>query len=385
MFHVAAALEVATCAGAGLSAFYYSWLKARSSRDVSIRPRNEPVELCGLRSRYGYNEHSLIGSSIDSEVWVSADKRGAVAYTESGGIWMVAGEPFAAESDLVRITNEFITHARSVKKTVAFLPATERFARAAVSDEVRIVKIGASPYFDLTKWDPRGNSAKHLRTGVNRGRRAGLTVTEVADLTPEFRSEVGRLVAEWGEKRRAGVRFGWLFELMPFQNAEFKKFFAAHDAEGSLMGILAASPIPAREGWYLEDVIRGNDAPDGTSDLLVFETLRALAASGAKVATLGTVPLSTRGDEGISCGRNRAVEAMLDLSRKQLKALYNFEGLGHFKSKFVPCWWENEYVVVTKGHLLPPRVANALFNIAVPGGLGHVLLVALIGTATSQV
>jgi phosphatidylglycerol lysyltransferase len=382
MFQIAAALEVATCAGAGLSAFYYSWLNSRSSRGVSITPKVEPSELCSLRSRYGYNEHSLIGSSIDSEIWVSADKLGAIAYTESGGIWMIAGEPFAAETDLVRITHEFISHARALKKTVAFLPATERFARAVASDDVRIVKIGASPYFDLTTWNPRGNSAKHLRTGVNRGRRAGLTVTEVTELTPAFRAEVDRLVSEWGGKRRAGVRFGWLFELMPFQNAEFKKFFAAHDAQGRLVGVLAASPIPARDGWYLEDVIRGNDAPDGTSDILVFETLKALATSGAKIATLGTVPLSTRGDEGISCGRNRAVEAMLDLSRKQLKALYNFDGLGHFKSKFVPTWWENEYVVVTKGHLIPPRVANALFNIAIPGGIGHVLLVTLTG-ATS--
>jgi len=158
MFHVAAALEVATCAGAGLSAFYYSWLNRRSGGRVSIRPRVEPSELCDLRSQYGYNEHSLIGSSIDSEVWISADKRGAIAYTESGGIWMVGGEPFAADHDLVRITNEFIVYARSLKKTVAFLPATERFARAVASDELRIVKIGASPYFDLTAWNPRGNS-----------------------------------------------------------------------------------------------------------------------------------------------------------------------------------------------------------------------------------
>jgi phosphatidylglycerol lysyltransferase len=382
MLHVAAALEVATCAGAGLSAFYYSWLNRRSGRGVSIRPKVESEDLCGLRSRFGYNEHSLIGSSIDSELWISADKRGAITYTESGSIWMVGGEPFASDMDLVRITNEFITHARSLRKTVAFLPATERFARAVASDELRIVKIGASPYFDLTRWNPRGNSAKHLRTGVNRGRRAGLAVTEVTDLTPEFRGEVERLTSEWGDKRRAGVRFGWLFELMPFENAEFKKFFAARDTEGRLMGILAASPIPAREGWYLEDVIRGNEAPDGTSDILVFEALKALAAQGAKIATLGTVPLSTRGGEGISCGHNRAVEAILDISRKQLKALYNFDGLGHFKSKFVPTWWENEYVVVTKGHLLPPRVANALFNIAIPGGLGQVLLVTLTGTAS---
>ncbi|MBV9241700.1 MAG: DUF2156 domain-containing protein, partial [Acidobacteria bacterium] len=178
MFHVAAALEVATCTGAGISALYYGWLNARTGRRISIAPRVEAKDLVRLRSDHGYNEHSLIGSSIDSEVWVSADKRGAVAYTESGGIWMVAGEPFAAEHDLLRITNEFIAEAREQRKTVAFLPATERFARAIASDEVRIVKVGASPYFDLTTWNPRGNSAKHLRTGVNRARRAGLSVTE---------------------------------------------------------------------------------------------------------------------------------------------------------------------------------------------------------------
>jgi len=379
MFQIAAALEVATCAGAGFSAFYLGWLKARSRERVCVTPRPDRKELVALRSRHGYNEHSVIGSSIDSEVWISPDGCGAVPYTESGGVWMVAGEPIAAEADLARITREFLTTAKRKRKAVAFLPATERFARAVASDDLRIIKIGAAPFFDLTKWDPRGNSAKHLRAGINRARRAGVTVAEVTQLTCEFKGEVSRLMDDWGGSRRAGVRFGWLFQLLPFHNAQLKRYFAARNAEGHLQGIIAASAIPAREGWYLEDVIRGTDAADGTSDLLVFEAMRALAASGAKVATLGTVPLSTKGPQCISRGRNRVVEKTLGFSRSKLTSLYNFEGLGQFKSKFVPCWWENQYVVVTKGRMIPPRVANALFNIAIPGGILHVLLAAMSG------
>jgi lysylphosphatidylglycerol synthetase-like protein (DUF2156 family) len=322
----------------------------------------------------------VIGSSLDSEIWLCPDGRGAVPYAVSGSIWMVAGEPLAAGSDLGDVTRGFLAEARRRRKTVAFLPATERFARAVSNEDFRIIKVGASPYFDLTKWNPRGNAAKHLRAGVNRGRRSGLSVAEVTELTPEFRSEVNSLMHDWGQNRRAGVRFGWLFESIPFDKADEKRYFAARDAVGTLVGVIAASAIPARDGWYLEDIFRRSDAPDGTSDLLVFETLRILARSGAKLATLGTVPLSSRGGNAISRGRNGLVERGIDISRSKLGGLYNFDGLGQFKAKFVPCWWENEYIVVSRGRLMtPPRVANALFELAVPGGLLSVLSIVILG------
>jgi phosphatidylglycerol lysyltransferase len=193
---------------------------------------------------------------------------------------------------------------------------------------------------------------------------------------------VDTLSAEWTGSRRAGVGFGWLFGVEPFSHSAAKKYFAARTPDGALVGVLAASPIPARDGWYLEDVLRSRNAPDGTSDLLVVEALRTLAAGGAKLATLGTVPLSEKGEAGLCVGHNRLVERAFRFSRKRLNRLYNFEGLGHFKSKFVPCWWENEYVVVTKGHVMPPRVANALFNVLLPGGLIQIIRILLSGNGS---
>src|SRR5205807_4023751 len=136
------------------------------------------------------------------------------------------------------VTREFMEYARGKKKIVAFLPATEKFARSAASNNVNIVKIGASPYFDLQNWNPRGNSAKKLRLGVNHGRKAGISVEQVMDVTERFRQEVTELGENWMGSRRAGIKFGWLFELAPFQNAEAKKFFAARDSDGRLVGLL---------------------------------------------------------------------------------------------------------------------------------------------------
>jgi phosphatidylglycerol lysyltransferase len=285
----------------------------------------------------------------------------------------VAGEPLGSEKDLPQITRRFLDHARSKKRVVAFLPSTEKFARTVSSSNVRIVKVGATPYFDLAKWDPRGNSAKKLRLGINHGRRANIVVSEVRELTAGFRREAAELMRSWANGRRAGVSFGWLFELVPFQKTGDRKYFAARNAKNELVGLLAASPIPARDGWYLEDVLRSVNAPAGTSDLLVFEALKGLAAQGAKLATLGTVPLSAKGENDISSKNNFLINKSLKFSKRYLNSMYNFDGLETFKSKFVPTWWESEYVVVSKGRLISPRVANAIFNIVVPGGLLQIL------------
>ena len=242
------------------------------------------------------------------------------------------------------------------------MPGFKRFASSVAGRGLRIHKIASSPYFDLKNWNPRGNSAKGLRLGLNRARRAEITVKLVSDISPKFRKEVGDLSEKWLARRSAGLSFGWLFRLAPFQNADAKRYFAARNADGGLVGLLAASPIPARDGWYLEDVLRSPDAPDGTSELLVFEALRGLAAEGAQLATLGTVPLSDIGVDEITT-KAYLLGRVLDLTRRNLRSIYNIEGLRCFKSKFVPSWWESEYVVVSKGFLSAPRTGIAVLRV----------------------
>ncbi|CAN5371285.1 hypothetical protein BH10ACI2_BH10ACI2_20520 [soil metagenome] len=246
MFHLEAASEILVCAGASVGTFFLSWTRSRVQKCITFLPRHDDGELLSMQSQFGYNEHSLVGLSVQPEVWNDRINNGVVSYNESGKVWVVAGEPLGSEKDLPAITDEFVKYARSRKKIVAFLPATEKYARSVASKEMRIVKVGASPYFDLQNWDPRGNSAKKLRLGVNRGRRSGVSVEEVDFLTERFRDEVDELKIAWNGSRRAGVSFGWLFELMPFQNSGSKKYFAARTGDGKLVGLLAASPIPAR-------------------------------------------------------------------------------------------------------------------------------------------
>jgi phosphatidylglycerol lysyltransferase len=350
----------------------YARLRLRMARAARKHPPDPTGELLRLQTLYGYNEHSLVSVAPGARLWSVPEIDGAIIYGEFGRVWLAAGDPLAHADESCELARRFVVAARRQKKIAAFIPATERFAAQAATAGLAAVKVGAAPYFDLKSWNPRGDRAKKMRGGVNQAQRAGVIVTVVDTVTDELRQETMKLCQRWLSTRRAVTSFGWLLALDPFRHAAHKRFFIAREPTGQLVGLLAASAIPARAGWYLEDVLRVPEAPTGTADLLVVTALRQLRADGASLATLGTSPLATDGAD-ISTGEHRQTKRVLHLMAARLGAFYNFAGLRRFKAKFVPTSWESEYVLVPRGMTIPPRVAYAFIRAIAPGGIIRLL------------
>jgi len=329
-------------------------------------------ELLRLQTLYGYNPHSLVSIAPGAMLWSSPDIDGAVIYGEFGRVWLAAGDPLAPVEEMAELARQFAAFAKKKNRVVAFVPTSAEFARSVVPRDFIAVKVGAAPYFDLQTWNPRGDSAKKIRAGVNQARRAGVTVEVIPEGIDELlKKETAQLCLHWLGARRSATTFGWLIALDPFLHSEYKKYFAAR-VNGRLVGFLAASPIPARRGWYLEDVLREPDAPQGTATLLVVEALANLKAEGAALATLGTSPLTTDGPVDVPT-EHRVVSRALDVASRRLGGFYNFEGLRRFKGKFVPSWWESEYALGQRGVIMPHRIGHAIVRALVPGGITQIL------------
>ncbi len=363
-------------AAGGSAGYGARFMKARINAALTARRRRrlpDPTgELLRLQTLYGYNPHSLVSIAPGALLWSTPDIDGAIIYGEFGRVWLAAGDPLAPLEDMAELARQFGAFARKKNRVVAFVPSSAEFARLVVPNDFVAVKVGASPYFDLQTWNPRGDSAKKIRAGVNQARRAGVTIETVTDnIDQVLKKETAQLCLHWLGARRSATTFGWLVALDPFLHSEYKKYFTAR-VEGRLVGFLAASPIPARKGWYLEDVLREPAAPQGTATLLVVEALASLKAEGASLATLGTSPLSTDGSIDIPI-EHRVVSRALDVASRRLAGFYNFEGLRRFKGKFVPSWWESEYALGQGGVTMPPRVGHAIVRALVPGGLTQIL------------
>jgi len=365
---------LAAGSGAGYTARY---MKARINFALAERRRlhtSDPSgELLRLQTIYGYNPHSLVSIAPGALLWSTPEIDGAIIYGEFGRVWLAAGDPLAPPDEAAALARHFAAFAKKKGRVVAFVPTTAEFARRVSPRDFTAVKVGASPYFDLKTWNPRGDSAKKLRAGVNQARRSGVEIEMIADdVDATLKKETAQLCMHWLDTRPSATTFGWLVALDPFLHSEHKKYFAAR-LNGKLVGFLATSPIPARKGWYLEDVLREPDAPQGTATLLIVEALAKLKAEGALLATLGTAPLTTEGEDDVTTGEHPMVERALRAAARRLGGFYNFEGLRRFKSKFVPSYWESEYALGQRGVAMPPRVGHAVVRALVPGGLTQLL------------
>ena len=360
-------------AGGGAAARYVQ-LRVRRRIRPDVGDQILPSFLVAEQQQHGYNAHSLVSIAPDAHFWYCPELDGSVVYNEVGKVWLVPGDPLARKEDLAELTQRFMDAARKEAKLVAFMPATERFAESVSGLALDAVKVGAAPYFDLRTWGPRGDRAKKARAGVNQARRAGLRIEVVEEPTASFRDETTQLCEAWLKSRRFGLKLGWLFNLDPFQHAHLKKYFAARDASGRLVGFLEASPMPARHGWYLEDVIRAPDAPVGTNDLLVVEALNFLKLCGAQLATLGTSPLAHEGVISSRIDNQELTSILIRGAFRCFAPFYNFDGLRRFKTKFAPSWWESEYLLFPRQLTAPPYILRAFIQAIAPRGASKQLI-----------
>jgi phosphatidylglycerol lysyltransferase len=356
--------------GAGVAGRYLRLYIRHSHKLILPDPA---IDLLRLYQLHGYNAHALVGISRGIRLWTSLETEGAVAYNEFGKVWLVAGDPLASAEDLAQVSRAFLRKADAEGRVVGFMPATEQFAKHNSELGLRAIKIGAAPYFDLTTWAPRGDRAKKARAGVNHARRAGVEVTEVVEVGEKLRREAACLCKSWLTTRRSAIRFEWLFTVHLFQHKEQKRYFTARDAAGKLIGFLAASPIPARNGWYLEDILRSKNAPNGTTDLLVVEVLDALKRSGATLATLGTTLMATEGVTNSGVHVSPLLSKVAWSVARCFSIFYNFNGVRRFKNKFAPSWWESEYALMSPNFTAPPRVFSAVIQAVVPAGPSYLI------------
>lgn len=347
------------------------WITAQRARiaagDAERRP--DPC-LFGMVQRYGYEHQSFLSLYGGMESWTSRDPEAVVVYRRVGRVAVVTAAPLAARENLAEVTRRFLAFCAVEGMDCLMLPVGSEYAAIARSCGMALLHMGESGYFKLPEWRPAGDRAKKVRAGVNQASKAGVRV-EACDPSqcrdPRARAEIEEVCQAWINTREVDA-LGWLLELDPFHLSESKRYFLARRSDGRLEGMLVCSPIYARDGWYLEDLIRRPDAERGVSELLIVEALKRLSAEGARLATLGTSPLA-----GIETqSQFKQTSRLLKLIYEHLDAFYHFKALHRFKSKFAPSFVDQEYVAIYPPRIRP-RMALAVAGVLDPAGLTGVM------------
>lgn len=278
-----------------------------------------------LLRRYGRTASAFRAVGPDLACWMAPQGDAVVAYAASAGAMVAAGEPIADLPELVPVAEGFLAYARSVGKRASFF-ATE--GRLAPSPQLRRWLIGEQPVWDPRDWSSHLASHRSLREQVRRARAKGIRVqaldADTVHASP-IRETVAAMLARWRATRgMAAMAFLVSVDLVS-ASAERRYLLAWH--HGELAALLVLAPVPARNGWVFEHVLRDPDAPNGTLELLVDHMMRQLADEQVAWATLGLAPL------------HGEVAPWLRHVRRWSTPLFNFEGLAAFKRKLRPAAW----------------------------------------------
>lgn len=299
-----------------------------------------------------------------------------MGYVVWGRYAVVAGAPVSAPDRLPGVMEEFESQCRNSNYRVCYFGAGRRLESIARERSgYSIISLGAQPEWDPRVWPDIVTAKESLRAQLNRARNKGVTVSQWPASRATDNPALRRCLSEWLATRGLPP-LHFLVEPETLNRLEDRMVFVA-ERNTEVVGFLVLSPIPARNGWLVEQIIRSAGAPNGTAELLIDGAMRDSAAVGASYLTLGLSPLSenSRFDWKVE---PRWLSLLLSWLRVHGKRFYNFEGLDQFKAKFQPSDWEDISAIVN--HSKFPL--SALYSIA--GAFGARSPMTLIGIATAS-
>ena len=303
-----------------------------------------PSDLARARAlvlRYGWNATAYQILNPGIRLWFWPEGEAVVGYVRSWRMWVAAGAPVCAPGDLAAVTAAFEAEAARHGARVCYFGADARLrALLAHRPGYSEMLVGAQPVWDPARWPDIFDGKASLRAQRNRARNKGVVVSEWAADRAHDHPALRRCLAEWLRTRGLpAMRF--LVETETLGRLIDRRVFVAessHEQGREAVAFLIASPVPARQGWLVEQLVRGRGAPNGTATLLLDAAMRALAADGSDYVTLGLSPLSQRATADVE--NPLWLRLLLGWVRAHGKRFYNFEGLEHFKAKFVPDRWD---------------------------------------------
>ncbi len=296
--------------------------------------------------RHGWNATAYQILNPGLERWFSDRGDAVVAYVTNAGYRVVAGSPVCSQDRLGDVVTEFEDDTHAHRLSTCYFAADERLARRLEQrGPLDRILLGAQPVWDPCRWPRILERKASLRAQLNRARNKGVAASEWPVERATGNPELHRCLEQWLETRGLPT-LHFLVEPETLDRLYDRRIFVA-EQNGEAIGFLVASPVPARRGWLIEQIIRGRAAPNGTSELLIDAAWRALAAAGADYVTLGLSPLSRR--SGVEPPRQHLwLRALLTWIRAHGKRFYDFEGLDDFKAKFLPERWEPIWAITSK-------------------------------------
>ncbi len=274
----------------------------------------------------------------DKALLFSPSGHSFLSYRVRGRRWIAMGEPAGLRSERLDLLWGFAELADSYGGAPVFYSVGEGLLADLATMGLAVRKVGETAVVDVAVFTLEGKPRQNLRTAVNRAEREGASFAvlppgSASGIADELRAVSDAWLAEHNGEEKA-------FSLGRFDPAylDLTPLAVVRQSVEGVSRIVAFANLLPGAGEAREvaiDLMRHvPDAPPGIMDYLFIRAIQWAGAEGYARFDLGMAPLA-----GLEDRRGAPVFGRVGaLVFEEGGALYGFQGLRAYKSKFFPDW-----------------------------------------------
>jgi phosphatidylglycerol lysyltransferase len=302
--------------------------------------------------KHGWNSTAYQILNPGIEYWFHPSIPAVVGLVRESWRWIAAGAPVCSKTDLRTVTIDFENAAQRDGCRVCYVCAAERLRNLyRDSPDHSMITIGAQPVWDPRDWPAIASEFASVRVQLNRARNKSVKIVQWPAERGRTDADLRTCLEDW-LSRRYLPPLHFMTEPDTLDGVLHDRLLWVAMRAEQPVGFLLASPVPQRNGYLLEQIVRSRHAPNGTAELLIDAAMRSLAEKECSYATLGLVALAQHAGDTIT-ENPFWLRAVLGWARAHGCRFYNFRGLESFRTKLHPKIWEPIYAIANEPQFSP--------------------------------
>ncbi|HMP04863.1 MAG TPA: DUF2156 domain-containing protein [Lacipirellulaceae bacterium] len=309
--------------------------QAQMSAELRSRLRDLAIE-------FGETYSSYLSTEEDRQYFWSQFPEGVVAFRRRGRYVVVADGLLAAPDDREDLLRAFLDFARRRRWHASFVNVPRNEINLFRRQGCQVTKCGEEPLVRLDRTRFQGKDWEWARRQENFCRRHGVVCSEAAadPADDDYRQRIAPQIEEISREHLAGTLHGreltfFVSQFSP-DDVRGRRVFIAEEGE-RVVAYAVCNPGLAGQMWAVEVYRRRGDAVRGVIPALFMHMLRAMQAEGVAYLSLSLAPF-------VRCtpmaGDSKMYRYFVNFWWRRLGAIYDMQGLFHFKSRFRPDYRE---------------------------------------------
>lgn len=300
---------------------------------VALQALNCLIEEHGRISHMGILDPSY-------SFFMAENRRAALYYKVKNKVAVVGGNPLSTGDQWGYLFKEFATFRRKHGLGIAYLGATGNFAKYALDQKGWVsMRFGTERALNPMTNDIllNGDSKRMVKQfkALLDPKRGGMTINVY---TPherpdyDLQNQLVEVYEAWRNQRNeSGKTQAYITVYEPFAIPHLMLYIYSSDASGKPNGFAALRRV--RGGYHLDPYCAAPDAPNGTSDLLIYSALSVLNRAGVSYLGLGYEPTPEVSEiHGLGPSMTKIIESAYRKSTSRLP----LDGKRQFHDKWQP-------------------------------------------------